>query len=260
MKQDLHCHTIYADGRNTPEEMILSAIDKGFDRIGISEHSFIPDSPEGYCLKEDKILAYRAEMEALKFRYRGKIDVKCGVEMDILSTDSAEFYDYCIGSVHYVEANGVKYAFDDDAETLKAAADLIFGGDMYSLCEYYFEQVSHVVEKTKCDIIGHFNLVCKLNEKNGLFDENHPRYVAAWKKAADRLIPFGVPFEINTGAITRGYKTVPYPSDEMIKYISEKGGKFILSSDSHSAETLGYGFEELSRKNVVFTDIFPEES
>ncbi|MBR0203368.1 MAG: hypothetical protein IJQ56_03275, partial [Synergistaceae bacterium] len=64
------------------------------------------------------------------------------------------------------------------------------------------------------------------------------------RSAADKLIPTGRPFEINTGAISRGYKTVPYPSREILKYLAANNGKVILSSDSHSKENLMYKFPE----------------
>ena len=31
IKCDLHTHTVFCDGKNTPEEMVLSAIEKGLD-------------------------------------------------------------------------------------------------------------------------------------------------------------------------------------------------------------------------------------
>jgi len=39
-KQNLHIHTTYADGKDTPEQMILTAIERDFDSIGFSEHSY----------------------------------------------------------------------------------------------------------------------------------------------------------------------------------------------------------------------------
>ena len=33
--KDLHVHTTFSDGKNTPEEMILAALDKGLETIGV---------------------------------------------------------------------------------------------------------------------------------------------------------------------------------------------------------------------------------
>ena len=41
IKQNLHTHSTYCDGNDRPEEMILTAIDKGFDSVGFSGHSYM---------------------------------------------------------------------------------------------------------------------------------------------------------------------------------------------------------------------------
>ncbi len=38
MIANFHTHTVFCDGRNTPEEVVLSAIEKGFSAIGFSGH------------------------------------------------------------------------------------------------------------------------------------------------------------------------------------------------------------------------------
>ena len=42
--QNLHQHCTFCDGKDTPEEMIAYAIEKGFDSIGFSSHSYNPYS------------------------------------------------------------------------------------------------------------------------------------------------------------------------------------------------------------------------
>ena len=101
-----------------------------------------------------------------------------------------------------------------------------------------------MIEHTHADLIGHFDLITKFNEGNKLFDEECPRYLDAAFAALDELLKTGRPFEINTGAISRGYRTSPYPSAEIQAYIKEHGGRFVLSSDAHSADALAYGFDQ----------------
>lgn len=245
ISRDLHIHTTYSDGKNTPEEVVLSAIEKGLKVIGFSDHApTFFDS--GYCMKTEKLDSYKEEIYALREKYKGKIEILCGIEQDVFSDFIPEGLDYIIGSVHYVKKGDKYIPVDNTAKHLKDAANELFGGDIYALVESYFALVGEVADKTNADIIGHFDLITKFSEKEDLFDQNHPRYIAAWKSAVDKLILKNIPFEINTGAISRGYRTTPYPAKNMIDYIKEKGGKFILSSDSHSAENLAFNFEELS--------------
>ena len=241
---DLHLHTTYCDGKNTPEEMVLSAMEKGFSCIGFSGHSFVAfDLSCGMDAEQEA--AYRREIFRLRETYQDRIRIFCGIEQDYFSEPPTDSYDYVIGSVHYIangEKDGVPAAIDDTPEILKHAVEQYFGGDYYLAAEAYFRLTADVVRRTGADIIGHFDLFSKFNEKEQFFDESHPRYVAAWKEAADHLIAENKIFEINTGAISRNWRSVPYPNPVMIRYIKERGGRFLLSSDSHSLETIGFGF------------------
>ncbi len=241
--QDLHTHTTYCDGKNTPEEMVLAAIEKGLSRIGFSGHCYT-FFDERYCMSIPNVIKYMAEINALKEKYKGKIEIRCGVEQDYYSNFSRMGFDYVIGSVHYIKIGEEYIPVDESAEILTAAAEKHFGGDIYALAEEYFHTAGDVLAKTGGDIIGHFDLISKFNEDGRLFDESHPRYVKAYTEAIDRLLPYGKPFEINTGAIARGYRTHPYPSKAQIEYIAAHGGSFILTGDTHAAENLCYEFEK----------------
>ena len=240
--RDLHTHTTFCDGNNTPEEMVQAALQKGMTCIGFSGHSYTPID-ESYCMKKGAA-DYRAEIARLKEKYRDRIRILCGVEQDYESTDTTEGYDYVIGSVHYVKLGDEYVPVDDTADHLRAAAERYFDGDIYRVVEAYYRTVADVVNKTGCDIIGHFDLITKFSERVDLFDVTSPRYVVAWRAAADELIKTGKPFEVNTGAISRGYRTTPYPDEPILRYLREKNAKVILSGDSHSADTLCYEFDK----------------
>ena len=240
--KDLHTHTVYCDGRDTPESMILSAIEKGLDTVGISGHSYT-FFDTSYCMKREDIPRYVAELNYLRAKYYDKIHVLCGVEQDYYSDHPTDMFDYSIGSVHYLKLGDEYIPVDESAEILKNAAEEYFGGEIYALCEEYYKTVADVVRKTACDIIGHFDLITKFNEDGAILDTSSPRYIAAWKAAVDELVRYGAPFEINTGAISRGLRTSPYPSEDIISYIRSRGGELILSSDAHSADAIAFGFD-----------------
>ena len=240
--KDLHAHSTYCDGKNTPEEMVTAAIEKGLTTFGISAHNYT-DFDRSYCMKQEDIPRYIAEMHYLRAKYFDRIHVLCGTEQDYYSDQPTDDFDYVIGSVHYLHLGDEYIPVDWYADTLRKAADKYCGGDIYALCEEFYRTAADVVNKTGCDIIGHFDLISKFNEKEHLFDESHPRYVAAWQKAVDELLKTGVPFEINTGGIYRGYMSRPYPSAEIQAYIRERGGSFVLSSDAHCTDAIAFGFD-----------------
>ena len=240
---DRHIHSTFSDGANTPEEIVQEAINRQMTTIGFSDHSYL-FFDERFCIKD--YTGYIAEINRLKEKYRDKIEILLGIEQDYYSGKPEYAFDYVIGSVHYIKCGQEYISVDHTPEILKHNVERYFGGDIYAFCEKYYEMVAEIIEVTNADIIGHFDLVSKFNESGELFDQSHPRYVAAYQAAVDRLIKYGKPFEINTGAISRGYRVTPYPSLPVKNYIEEKGGSFIMSSDSHQKETLCFKFNEFN--------------
>ena len=149
---DLHMHTRYSDGKDTPEEMILAAAEQGMTCAGISDHSHTEGDECG--MTPEGTIAFRAEMDQLKRNYAGKIRVLCGLERDYYSDDGLD-YDYVIGSVHFLRmADGGRVHVDWTAEKQREGVRRYFEGDWYAFAEAYYGLVSRVVEVTKCDIIG----------------------------------------------------------------------------------------------------------
>ena len=257
---DFHTHTTYCDGKNTPEEMVLAAIDKGMVAIGFSGHACTSFDLE-WCMSRENTIKYLDEIDRLRDIYGSRIRIYHGAECDYYSDYISDRFEYRIGSVHYVEHNGVRKAVDDSPEKLDEIAESLFGGDYMALCENYYANVADVINRTGADIIGHFDLITKFNEVSPKINTNDERYIAAWKQAADKLLKTGALFEINTGAISRGYRTAPYPATDIMDYIGTKGGSFILSSDSHSTSSLLCKFDECERMirekgYKLVTDIF----
>lgn len=243
IRADYHVHTDLCDGRDTPEQMAQAAYEMGLSRLGFSGHGYT-SFDDDFCMSLKNELEYRRRIAALKEQYRGKMEILCGIEQDFFAGKPDFGYDYVIGSVHYVKL-GENYLSVDHAEEISLnGVRKYFDSDFYALAEHFYATAAQVVEQTGADIIGHFDILTKFNEGGRYFDEEHPRYKAAWKAAADRLLAAGKPFEINVGAVSRGYRTAPYPSLSIAKYISDSGGSFILSSDSHSTEALCFQFDK----------------
>ncbi len=241
--RDLHCHTAFCDGKNTAEEMVLAAIEMRLSTIGISEHGYT-SFDTSYCLPPQKTEEYKAELRRLKKKYSGKIEVLMGIEFDALSDLDTSDYDYVIGSAHYVKCSDQYLPVDESPSDFERICREYFGGDYYAFAEEYYRTVATLANK-KIDIVGHIDLITKFNEENRFFDMEDPRYLKSAQSAIDALLPLNIPFEINTGAISRGYRSEPYPCKALRHYIKEKGGTLILSSDAHSKEFLCYKFEEL---------------
>ena len=97
--QNLHAHSVFCDGKNTPEEMIRACLAAGMDSAGISIHSPLPFA-NGWAAEAENVAPFWAEMRRLKAAYAGRIAVYAGVEWDVLSDEKwLEPFDYAIGSL-----------------------------------------------------------------------------------------------------------------------------------------------------------------
>ncbi len=243
--QNLHTHTVYGDGKNTAEEMVQGAIRLGCAGLGFSEHSPFPPVGEhdGYSLLPERAADYRAEVLHLREKYCGQLEIYLGLEQDIDSLPPEGQYDYLIGSVHNLQTpEATWFPVDASAKLFPQYAREYYGGDYFAMAEAYYRLEAEVVDKTGCQIVGHFDLITKSNEGGRLFDEADPRYRNASLEALTALLEHDVIFEINTGAISRGYRTTPYPAPFLLKAIQEKGGRICITSDSHSAQTITCAF------------------
>ena len=84
------------------------------------------------------------------------------------------------------------------------------------------------------------------------------RYRLSALTALDTLLDKDKVFEVNTGAISRGYRKTPYPAPFILKRISERGGRVILSGDAHDVNGICAYFDDaaallksLGVKNIV---------
>ncbi len=245
MRQNLHTHTTFGDGKNTAEEMARGAVSCGCTSLGFSEHSPLPPAadPDGWSMAEGDTSAYREEILGLREQYAGQLEIFLGLEQDMDSAPAQGHWDYLIGSVHSLWRDGCCLSVDCSPEATDRAIRQFFAGDPYAYAESYFSRVAGVADATGCQIAGHFDLLTKFNEGGRFFDERHPRYVDAAMGALEKLLKRDVIFEINTGAISRGYRTAPYPAPFLLRAIREKGGRVCITSDSHSARTVLFAFD-----------------
>lgn len=239
----VHTHSTLCDGKSTPEAMAAAACAAGVKYFGVSCHSHTPiPQDEGFVLPAD-MTDYRAAVLRLREQYAGRMEVLLGIEWDSQSDIRPEGFDYWIGSVHYQKGGGKFYAADWGEEAFAACRDELFGGDALAMAEGYFAEAARVAA-LRPTILGHLDLIVKLNAGSRFFDEDAPRYRRAALEALHAADPAATLLEINTGGVSRGYRTEPYPALFLLKEWRAMGGRVILTSDSHSADTVVYGYAQ----------------
>ena len=240
----VHTHSTLCDGKSAPEAMAAAACAAGVKYFGVSCHSHTPiPQDEGFVLPAD-MTDYRAAVLGLRAEYAGRMEVLLGIEWDSQSDIRPEGFDYWIGSVHYLKgADGGYYAIDWGEEQLAACRDELFGGNALAMAEGYFAEAARVAA-LRPTILGHLDLIVKLNAGNRFFDEDAPRYRRAALEALHAADPAATLLEINTGGVSRGYRTEPYPALFLLREWRAMGGRIILTSDSHNADTVVYGYAQ----------------
>ena len=255
-KQCLHTHSVLCDGKDTLEEMVQTAIDKGFDSIGFSGHSFMDIYAE-FSMNEEKVAVYKAEIARLQKVYGERIKIWCGLEKDNYTKLSTDGYDYLIGSVHVMKYGDDILFIDWSADRTRETIEKYFDGDGIAYARHYYKTLADLPNHGGFDILGHFDLLTKFNEQvPDLFDADCPEYRAAAIEAAEALVGKVKYFEVNTGAIGRGYRTTPYPAPFIIQEMKRLGFGAIISSDCHDRNFLDCGYEDAKRllREAGFTE------
>ncbi|MCM1320649.1 MAG: histidinol-phosphatase [Bacteroides sp.] len=265
-KTNYHTHTTFSDGENTIEEIIQTAVNKHFSEIGFSDHAMFPLSAAGY-IAEESYDACCAEIRRAAELYADRISVKLGFEADFLSAytspDKKRYSrfapDYLIGSLHFLwdpeksaaasaapDANNIPrgfFAVDNTAEELAGGIASVFGGDGKKAVQTYFALEREMIKNYDFDIIGHIDLIKKLNSRVRFFDKTEAWYTRELEATAAAIAGTGKIVEINTGGMARGTVRETYPSADFLRILRKKNIPLIINADAHQAEKIDFAFD-----------------
>lgn len=248
---NLHTHSIFCDGKNTLEELIQSAIKKGFSVLGFSSHSIYPFA-ETWHICPNEHHNYVEQVRELTHKYRDFIKILCGFEVDFLPPYSQlqenQFEpfnpDYLIGAVHYVSNQNGWLTVDDSTENVQKGIDRVFKGDGKAcICEY-FETQRKMISTGRFNILAHPDLPRKRNGILHFFDETEAWYKEQITETVRTIAKTNLVVEINTGAIARGVMDDVYPSNFFLEKLFEAKVPVCINSDCHNASQLDAAFEK----------------
>ncbi len=237
---NFHTHSKFCDGKDTPRELVERAIELGFSSLGFSSHACLLKECT-YGVKD--LVEYRKSINALKEEYKDKIEIYCAIEEEVYTPFDRKNYDYILGSCHFVEKNGVYYPVDNGLKSFKALVNR-FNGNVLEIAEKYFTALVDYIYKRKPDIVGHFDLLTKFDEMGEVFYISNPEYIKMAERFMEKASLSGCIFEVNTGAIARGFRTSFYPAPNLLKILKKNEAKILLSSDCHDKNYLDCDFDK----------------
>lgn len=233
IKQNLHTHSLFCDGKNSIEEIVNEAIKKNFSILGFSSHGEI--NVDGVSkIKHADLERYKEEVKMVKDKYKSQINIFLGIEEDVAGERYLEGFDYIIGSCHLLG----NMAIDNSKKGFVELFNDKYKGNIYTLVKDYFKEISKLCTYKEVDIIGHLDLYSKYNEEEEFFNFSDQKYLSMVYKMVDEIILSNKIIEINTGAIARGHRKSAYPHKNILEYMAKKNAKIILNSDCHDKDFL----------------------
>ena len=249
---DCHSHSTNSpDGHFSPEEMIKTAMERGFAAYALTDHCEVNRwfSIEHYGVQPNEYDTYdfgrdfeksMAENTALKEKYDGKINFLCGIELGQATHDFGlseaivkdKRLDFIIGSMHQLPDND-DFAFIDFSKH-----------SVPELLEKYYTEVYKLCKWGQFDVLGHLTYTLRYIEgDNGIKVDMSP-YEEIIRESFKILIQNGKGIEINTSGLRQAYGQ-PFPNLYWVKMFREMGGEVLsLGSDAHTTEDLGKGIAE----------------
>lgn len=242
IKQNLHTHSQYDDGKDAIDENVQKAQERGFTILGFSGHGYY--AKDDSSMTPEKTKQYIQDVRQAQQQAPNGLKIYLGIEEDSMAPiENVEDFDYVIGSVHYLEHNGKIYPIDYSQEQFDEMLKEGYQNDINALAKDYYLAIERQAQNPNIQIIGHLDLIAKYNEDQSYYCFDDPKILSYAKVAIEQLVKAGKIFEMNSGAMARGYRNSPYPSIELLKLIYEANGKILINTDCHHKEYLDYGMQ-----------------
>ena len=253
MDFNLHTHTHFSDGGAAPDDYLTEALRLGFRSLGFSDHGPLPFHTP-FSLPEHRWPGYLAEIQALQQRYRNRLDIWLGLEVDFIpgaGASPAELQralalDYRIGSVHLVanpDRRGLWFIDGPNPATFDEGLRERFDGDIQAGVGASYGQIQAMVREQPPDVVGHLDKI-KMHGAGRHFSEDEPWYRALVEDTLAAIQAAGLIVEVNTRGIYQRRCPTPFPGPWVLERILALGIPVTVSSDAHRPAELGLCLEE----------------
>ena len=255
-----HCHNSFKgvfDGRDTIEDMISAAENKGFDTIGISNHCIYHPTlaKMPYMQKQnfsdlDQLIDIHKQCfeEIDKAAANHKIKVLKGLEVDFFpSKEWRKSFekikkelnaDYYISATHFIRNKdesfmcGIYFLNTLPSSTSKE--------DIKEFVSNYWDNITESIKSGYFDFLAHPDYCCQFNLGCG------EEWVLQKQKMVEALADKKMACEVNTNGIRRIGR--PYPDWWLVQAMIAKDIPLLISDDAHYATDIGSHFADVEAK------------
>ena len=219
------------------DRYLAAAEEHGIAELGVSEHVYrfaqalaVWDHPFWREQATDDLDAYADFVRTTPLRLGIEADFIPGAEDRRASLLDGCDFDYVVGSVHFLGARAVDHEGYDVWEA---------EGDPDRVWSRYFETLAEAARSGLFDILAHPDLV-KIWGSGRPVPARDPRFY--YEPAVEAIAESGIAVEVSTAGLRKPVGEI-YPSPAFAEMCVEVGAEFALSSDAHSPEQVGYGYE-----------------
>ena len=253
LNSNFHSHCTFCDGRSHPEDFVRFAIAKKFRAYGFSSHSPLPFETFWNMTKDD-MTEYITEINRLKIKYEGIIEIYLGLEIDYLDRTynaSIPYFqslplDYRISSIHFIpwtlplrEENML--CVDGSYKDFEKGVNNLFDGKIRLITESFFEASMQMVEAGGFDIVGHIDKIYMNGSRHPDFDLYACWYQKPYMELLDLIAEKGLIVEVNTKNKMRKEQT--FPHIESYKELKKRNIPIMVNSDCHFPDLVNEGRE-----------------
>lgn len=252
-----HTHSHYCDGAGAPVLYAQAARQAGMRAMGFSSHAPVPYETD-WTMPPERLDEYLREIEDLRKKMAGHIDIFAGLEIDylpgIMGPTSEHFndlgLDYRIGSIHFLHRpeSQEPWTIDNTVAELTNGIVRDYGGRARDAVEEYYRRIGDMARHHRPDIVGHLDLIKKNNSANRYFSQDDAWYRRAVFAALKAIAESGAIVEINTGGIARGKIDDLYPSGWILERCRDLAIPITLNSDCHRPEQIAACFSQAARR------------
>jgi DNA polymerase (family X) len=200
IRGELHSHTTASDGRNSIEQMVHAAIERGYEYLAVTDHSATHGF--GNDVQADALLRQTEHIRELNDSLDG-FTVLAGTEVNVLPNGTLDYADEVLEQLDWVVAS------------------------LHSSFRMKKKQISdrmiHAMEHPLVDAIGH---------PTGRLIERREPYDLDIERVVEAAIRTGTFLEINANPDRRDL------NESNARLAAEAGAMLVIDSDAHGVETL----------------------
>ncbi len=266
MLTDYHVH-LRPDGPGTPASQYFTAgnaeryreaaTEKGIAELGVAEHVYrFTDALEvwDHELWRDNA---RDDLTDYCGWVKEETDLKLGIEADFVPGREDRMaalldgrpWDFVVGSIHFLGEGALDYD-KYDVWTRADSADRVW--------RTYFEWLAEAATCGLYDVLAHPDLVKHWGSRRPQPEKDRRYY---YDIAMEGIAASGIAVELSTAGLRKPVGEL-YPSEPFLEMVVDAGNPIVLSSDAHTPDHLGYGYEQalaqLERLGVTEIGVFED--